>query len=563
MGMTRSTEVDSAKRWRDKYLALVEQHDRTSQQQETQHDQLRRGLVMVSLLADGQESSVDSALSTLRDALKPGANGMEKAMSELERSVKRFEQKNQAQAEILLVELKKAAQQLSQCPLPGPLLHRIKHVRKSAETELLSWSGYINQLQSWIQILADIATLDGYDEPKPKWWQRWFRPDPEQTEEYNRQHERHALDHEPNVITSNDQEPLFSHIAQDVSETLLNLHSQLVIPERLGESAHSLQIRLGKGLHWFELVPLLEDTAELLIDCLGSGQQEFERFLKNLDERLIAIQSLVTDAHQGQQEREQARQELDSLVRHQVNDIRTVVNGSEDLTALGASVSQHLALIVQAMEHYQSAEQERELRLGDQLLQLQTRLQEMEKEAATARQIIAEQRHRATHDALTSLPNRDAYQERLKAEIQRRHRYGGELSLVIADVDFFKRINDTYGHLAGDKVLQLLAKALRKYLRDVDFIARFGGEEFVILMPQTSAIDAFTACEKLRKQVENSPFNYKKEPVPITMSFGIAQFFSLEDADVVFERADKALYRAKNSGRNRCELGDTEQRLTP
>lgn len=559
--MTRSTEADSAKRWRDKYLALVEQHDRTSQHQETQHDQLRRGLVMVSLLAEGQESSVDNALSTLRDALKPGANGMEKAMSELERAVKRFEQKNQAQAEVLLDELKKAALQLSQCPLPSPLLHRIKQVRQSAETELLSWSGYINQLQSWMQILSDLATLDGYEEAKPKWWQRWFKPNPDHAQELSRQQERHALDSDTHHDQSTEQEPSFSRIAQDVSETLLNLLSQLVIPERLGESAHSLQVRLGKGLHWFELVPLLEDTAELLIDCLGSGQQEFERFLKNLDERLMAIQSLVTDAHQGQQEREHARQELDSLVRDQVADIRSVVSGSEDLTALSASVTQHLALIVQAMDHYQSAEREREQRLESQLLGLQSRLQDMEKEAANARQIIAEQKHRATHDALTSLPNRDAYQERLKAEIQRRHRYGGELALVVADVDYFKRINDTYGHLAGDKVLQLLAKALRKYLRDVDFIARFGGEEFVILMPQTSASDALSACEKLRKQVENAPFNYKKEPVPITMSFGIAQFFALEDADVVFERADKALYRAKHNGRNRCELGDVEQRL--
>lgn len=560
--MTRSMEADSAKRWRDKYLALVEQHDRSHQTQETQHDQLRRGLVMVSLLAEGQESSVDKALSTLREALKPGANGMEKAMSELERAVKRFEQKNQAQAEVLLDELKKAAQQLSQCPLPAPLLHRIKQVRKSAETELLSWSGYINQLQNWMQILSEIATLEGYEEPKPKWWQRWFKPNPEQSQEYHRQQERHNLDPETTSEHITDKEPSFSHIAQDVSETLLNLLSQLVIPERLGENAHNLQVRLGKGLHWFELVPLLEDTAELLIDCLGSGQQEFERFLKNLDERLMAIQSLVTDAHQGQQEREQARQELDGLVREQVADIRSVVSGSDDLNALSSSVTQHLALIVQAMDHYQSAEREREQRLENQLQGLQSRLHEMEKEAANARQIIAEQKHRATHDALTSLPNRDAYQERLKAEIQRRHRYGGDLALVVADVDYFKRINDTYGHLAGDKVLQLLAKALRKYLRDVDFIARFGGEEFVILMPQTSAVDALTACEKLRKQVENAPFNYKKEPVPITMSFGIAQFFALEDADVVFERADKALYRAKNNGRNRCELGDVEQRLT-
>jgi len=176
----------------------------------------------------------------------------------------------------------------------------------------------------------------------------------------------------------------------------------------------------------------------------------------------------------------------------------------------------------------------------------------MEAEATQARQIIEEHKRRATHDGLTGLPNRDAYQNRLEEELNRKSRYGGPLTLVIADVDFFKRINDNYGHLAGDKVLQLLAKAMRKSLRDVDFIGRYGGEEFVILMPETNAQEALAATEKLRIKVENSPFNFRKERVPITMSFGISEFHALEDGETVFERADKALYQAKAEGRNRC-----------
>ena len=150
------------------------------------------------------------------------------------------------------------------------------------------------------------------------------------------------------------------------------------------------------------------------------------------------------------------------------------------------------------------------------------------------------------------MPNRDAYQQRLEEELSRKARYGGPLTMVVADVDFFKRINDNYGHLAGDKVLQLLAKAMRKSLRDVDFIGRYGGEEFVILMPETNAEEALVATEKLRTKVESSPFNFRKERVPITMSFGISEFQTLEDGETVFERADKALYQAKAEGRNRC-----------
>jgi diguanylate cyclase len=119
----------------------------------------------------------------------------------------------------------------------------------------------------------------------------------------------------------------------------------------------------------------------------------------------------------------------------------------------------------------------------------------------------------------------------------------------------FKRINDNYGHLAGDKVLKIIAKSLQRNLRDSDFIARFGGEEFVALMPETSAEEAKLVAEKLRVKVESSPYNFKKEPVQITISFGISQFALGETIEEVFERADKALYKAKENGRNQVILG--------
>jgi diguanylate cyclase len=547
--MAQGAGSDSARRWRDKYLNLIEDHEKLKRSSEQDLDNYRRGLVMVSLLAQGQASNIDASLTSLREAIKPGASGMERSMDDLERAVKHFESQNAAQAEVLLGQLNDSATKLLLCPLPRQLLKRVKQVRKQASSELESWSGYTTQLQSWIQIVGEIATLEGFEEQKTKWWQRWFKPG-DDAEEFQQENDVTLADDPP----EDGKEPGFSHIAQEVSDTLINLLSQLVIPDRLASAATGLQTRLGKGLNWYELVPLLEDTAEFLIDCLGSGQQEFERFLQSLDQRLQAIQLLVTDASAGQAEREQARKDLDTLVRDQIADIRSVVTGSGDLGELGSSVREHLTLIVRAMEKYQEDERAREQRLSEKLEMLQARLSEMEKEASQARRVIEEHKRRATHDGLTGLPNRDAYQHRLEEELARKARYGGSLTLVVADVDHFKRINDNYGHLAGDKVLQLLAKALRKSLRDVDFVGRYGGEEFVILMPETNAEEALAATEKLRTRVEASPFNFRKERVPITMSFGISEFHALEDAETVFERADKALYRAKDEGRNRCIL---------
>ena len=124
--------------------------------------------------------------------------------------------------------------------------------------------------------------------------------------------------------------------------------------------------------------------------------------------------------------------------------------------------------------------------------------------------------------------------------------------MIVCDVDYFKKVNDDYGHLAGDKVLRIIAKTLRTRLRKTDFIARFGGEEFVILMPETQQDQALNVAEGVREAIASCPFHFKEQPVSITTSFGIAEFFKGDNGEKVFSRADRALYQAKEEGRNRC-----------
>lgn len=162
---------------------------------------------------------------------------------------------------------------------------------------------------------------------------------------------------------------------------------------------------------------------------------------------------------------------------------------------------------------------------------------------------------KALTDPLTSLPNRAGYDEQIQSEFERWKRYQQQFSIVVCDLDHFKRINDSFGHLAGDKVLRLIANILSRQSRATDFVARYGGEEFVILMPSTGAHEAKKAVEKIRQSIENSPFNFHGKPVQITMSFGVAEITLDESLDALFERADRALYRAKGDGRNRIELG--------
>ena len=130
------------------------------------------------------------------------------------------------------------------------------------------------------------------------------------------------------------------------------------------------------------------------------------------------------------------------------------------------------------------------------------------------------------------------------------NRYDATTSLMICDIDFFKKVNDTYGHKVGDLALKKLASLLQERLRVNDIITRFGGEEFAIILPHTTLDGAQKAGEGIRSYIDKASFSYKGEKIALTISVGVSQFRKQDDNSSVFERADSALYLAKNSGRN-------------
>jgi two-component system cell cycle response regulator len=160
----------------------------------------------------------------------------------------------------------------------------------------------------------------------------------------------------------------------------------------------------------------------------------------------------------------------------------------------------------------------------------------------------------AQTDPLTDALNRRALTERLNAELERARRYDSMVTLLMIDIDHFKRINDTYGHLVGDDVLMALAALLQHEVRSVDLVARYGGEEFVIVLPETREEGAVAFAERIRERIETHPFAADDGPtLQVTASIGVATFPAPRVATVedLFMRADQALYRAKAEGRNR------------
>ena len=161
----------------------------------------------------------------------------------------------------------------------------------------------------------------------------------------------------------------------------------------------------------------------------------------------------------------------------------------------------------------------------------------------------------ATSDPLTGIPNRRAFFEDIEHERTRLARYPGEAAVLMIDIDHFKQINDTYGHAAGDAMLGHVVRQIRKLLRESDILARLGGEEFAILLPQANLEGTLGLAERIRKVLEDNPLNYNDIPIHVTASVGVTIMTASDlNTDQTMSRADHALYEAKRNGRNRVEV---------
>jgi diguanylate cyclase (GGDEF)-like protein len=183
------------------------------------------------------------------------------------------------------------------------------------------------------------------------------------------------------------------------------------------------------------------------------------------------------------------------------------------------------------------------LRAGRRIVELQTELM-------GAREALRDQ---ATHDSLTGIKNRGTIIEALQTEVIRAERTHTPLGVVLIDLDHFKSVNDNFGHAAGDAVLRELADRMRRSVRPYDSLGRYGGEEFLLVLPSADASAAQLQAERLRLLILSQPVRYQETRLPVTASFGVTEFAPGATAELLVGTADVALYKAKRLGRNRVE----------
>ncbi len=172
-------------------------------------------------------------------------------------------------------------------------------------------------------------------------------------------------------------------------------------------------------------------------------------------------------------------------------------------------------------------------------------------------QLASEFEYAAKHDALTGLFNRREGHARLESEYERYRRNHRPFSLLLMDIDLFKKVNDTYGHLAGDEMIKLVARTLLRECRKVDIVARWGGEEFLVVLPETGAREAFLSADRIREAVATQSIEVDGKKIQATISIGVAAIEQSKTIERSLQHADEGLYQAKTLGRNRvCEYSD-------
>ncbi len=537
-------------KWKHKYLDALDELEAKEKRWTAAEEVLRRGLSRMALISQGADPLLDRRLKELRASLRKTDNisQVSALLSSVEERVKLLDEAGEGggmpRPEDVL------AKMLEAIDFPKPLRRQARKLKKrlaagdvqaqlpALTTALISLIDRALQTKAQATSAGLLSRLFGNSES-----QGGRQPRVDEDAKRTTATSGPMAEHSP----ATDELRLLEGVFTDFLE-------YLTFPSEFSSRVQALKARLEKGIDITQVKPFTRGLVTLIVDMrkgLEAEKEELEDFLQQLTRRLFDLDAMIEGAQTQRRASLESGRQLNEMVNAQVADIEHVVQSASELEQIKVEIQSSLDSIRKHLAQQRRLEETQQDELEQQLQQMMARIQDMERESEQLKTRLEIERANALTDPLTGAPNRLAYDQRIIQEFARWQRHRQPLSLLLMDIDHFKQINDTFGHKAGDRALKAIVQALRQHVRASDFMARIGGEEFVLLLPETALDGAFLAAEKLRRGIERCEFAYKGQPVPITISGGIAQFVEGDTPDEVYVRADEALYRAKQQGRNR------------
>ncbi len=366
-------------------------------------------------------------------------------------------------------------------------------------------------------------------------------------------------------LTGEKKKGLFSAFQKSGLELFIDAYKQSYHDVVNNLRSHLDKQYTGKLDNITKMIRIAEDTGNisdvresvfnLIFTYISDTSQDRDKvnaFVREIAGKIFDIESTINSSFEYTGSMFKSNDEFEAALNFDITDLEQIKDVSSSLDDLKIQVVKRLASIKKALETKQTKDRAVKKLIRQNQDAFKTGFSRLKQALDKATKHSKELEKKLDRDQLTGAYNRRAYDRRVEEEMERFLRYGTMFSLLMVDADKFKLINDNYGHIIGDKCLQELIKRILPLLRKNDMLARYKGEEFVIILPETDKVGAKEAAEKIRKTIERIGFLYKSKKIKVTVSIGVSQSLKGDkDHLQIFERVDLAVYKAKEQGRNK------------
>ncbi len=560
--------------WKKQYIQTLNELDAKESDWEKEKQQLLRAVLKLTFAFQGSDDLLDKKLQDLKEALKQSnkqlpQNEITQIIDAILKNKKETDA-NISRTHLLInnvLELISLDQQYEQHT------DQVSEINREIQNNTVS---PLNKLKPINDILADINQTAAKKKQKPDSFKVFLKKLSEHSDTdtsladlckrtisiRNEQEKLKAISDCISLIVrknASSEQTIVEKTDSKNVEYIITLLDWITIPGKSQTKLDVLKKQIEQRKDSKEIGNLLRRLALIISNAYMELQSELngtEAFLKKVTHQLNEITLQIADIETLENESFSNSVTLNNELEKQINLIKTGVDESDSIENIKKTINTRIEVLQNNMDQFIAVEQKRKSRTETHHKELVDRLSDMEKETEELRKCIEEEKGKAYKDTLTQVPNRMAFDERINAEYARWKRYKNKMTLCLIDIDKFKCVNDTYGHKAGDIVLRTVADKCVSKVRKSDFFSRYGGEEFALILPETGLSAAISVAETLRESIKNCTFQYGEETVPITISCGLAELKGKDTIDTIFKRADKALYMAKETGRNRCITED-------
>ena len=558
--------VEQNNGWEAKYqAALRELESRESQWQEIEA-LLRKAIGRLTTAPRGLDADLDKQLQVIQklsrekrdEKLGQALEKLAQIIASLDKP-RSSEKQRRSDPVLLMLELLQgihfdAAQRLRLKSICSDLL---KAVARGQERQRIS--GFVRQLSLLInenfdhikrshntsEIIFQLIELLDFDDVR----QAQFKHSFSDTREFHQQ-ELEQLAALINAQLAGDSD------TSSIDSVMTTLLERLAIVQGSCGDAQEIQERVHdteSSEEWTETLNDIVGSISKTLKKLNQEKRQLEHFIVNVTDQLGTITQVISEGHKDHKSDHQDTQSLHNFVQDGMVLIQKNFQATTDMDQLKSGISNNIDSIREGVDEFVSRINQRHEATEERNILLSQQLSQMEQETQELQVMLIENREKMLLDALTGVGSRHAYDEQIPQELARWEGFATPFAYTIIDVDHFKGINDQFGHNAGDKALKIISQVMLDNVRQSDFIFRIGGEEFVLIYPDSDASQANLLVEKLRQSIADIKMHFKKKPLRLTVSAGITESRTGDTVESIYERADKALYQAKNSGRD-CQV---------